>query len=197
MQMLTLQNRSKRQLQTWMQKLLENGPMNRLNDWVTQDRGEHRSIHWRASLYLLCQVSHRIQRKSMHSWPQGQYNHRRTSIDRISCSHRIPSTLQCLSRVRCTMILPFPSKHRKNWSHRTQAVNIWRPVQWIEGHNVLSLMFRFHNNRLFVLLRDEHTGCVGGNHHVDKELIRNDVQLLHFLALNVWTPREAIAAVRR
>lgn len=60
-----------------------------------------------------------------------------------------------------------------------------RLTEWIKADDVLALLFRLHLNDGFIFLRDEKARRVGRLEHVDEQIIRQHVQLLHLLSLDV------------
>lgn len=51
-------------------------------------------------------------------------------------------------------------------------------------------MFSINNDDLFVLFGDEKTGGEGGLHHIDEQVVGEDIQFLHLLTLHVCVTRE-------
>lgn len=71
-----------------------------------------------------------------------------------------------------------------------------RLTEWIKADDVLALLFRLHLNDGFIFLRDEKARRVGRLEHVDEQIIRQHVQLLHLLSLDVRWAGYSVAKIK-
>lgn len=135
----------------------------------------------------------RIVRESINATADREHYHGRRAVESVSRRDQASSRLEgCGLRHRGIPGLFGFLVNSEDRAHRDEAVDVGRAVERVEAHDVLAALLRLHLDGVLILLAHEHARGEGGRQHVDEELVAQNVQLLHFLALNVDIAGDAV-----
>jgi len=133
----------------------------------------------------------RVVREAVNAVADREHYHGRRAVQSVSGRDEVASRLQRGLDRGFAEAFGF-LVDAKDGADRDQAVDVGGAVERVEADDVLAALLRLHLDRLPVLLAHEHARGEGGRQHVDEQLVAQDVQLLHLLALHVGVAGDAV-----